>query len=124
MKQGGYLLIEIVAIALLTVVLSITLFDLIRTRQQRKLADEQLKRAQEEVFEDMVASEKKARPSNIDEMRILRDIVLPREISGALVRPSHVSTPPSGRLDLTKTLAIRSACYRKPPGSEADSFLE
>ena len=89
MKQGGYLLIEAAAIVFLIVILTLTLLDVFRTRRQRELADKVLRRARERVFGEQAATDKGASPSNINEMKILHDVVFPDDFTEQLARAIH-----------------------------------
>jgi len=91
MKQGGYLLIEVVAIVFLIAILALTFLDITRTRRGQKLAHELLRQARKTVFAAQAVTDKGASLSNIDEMKILHDIVFPSGIAEQLARSIHRS---------------------------------
>lgn len=77
MKQDGYLFLLVLTTTSAILIISFTFLDVVRTRQQRILADSLLAKAKDEFIHAETTNASKK--SDVDEMQILHDIVLENE---------------------------------------------
>lgn len=77
MKQNGYLFLLVLTATFAILIISFTFLDVVRTRQQRILAESLLAKARDGFIHAETTNVSKK--SDVDEMQILHDIVLGNE---------------------------------------------